>query len=506
MPTQAGLLRPNVTLLPTDRVEKFQIGKLRELQMGAQSISNANAVLQGQRQMLANEQAALDLQNDYIFAAQERAQGLENMRVQAQAQRSAMEIAQQANRRDELNNTIRISDTIATQYGAVMEADNPTQALRETNARLQQQGIPTNLLARNVGSAQMAYAASTEARARAQDELAFMRKNQLMEKQAELQSLAPTQLEKLLNARDRARADGDEDRAEALNQQVLKMNAQPAQASLFTPKTLQMPDGSVQSGVIHKQTGMPMVYDENTGRMKVAPKGTVPTTVSTQRRQEVLGPTREMLPGEFRTYQEMPAEEAKLQMKQDIQVVSELRSTARETAPRMAKIKSFRSALVKTQTGMFAKTKQGALKFAQALGLSTKEGRERIAAAETVESANIDMALDFISRTKGAISDKEFQAFMDAAPGMTRSKQGNKQLLNIMEATAKRAQTRATFYDQYRQRNQTLGGAEEAWGAYTNTNPILDNTGQLQKVDPSAWEKFLDYHNVANELKRRGRL
>ncbi len=64
-------------------------------------------------------------------------------------------------------------------------------------------------------------------------------------------------------------------------------------------------------------------------------------------------------------------------------------------------------------------------------------GEDSTSSMEAFNSKAMTMALAFVNDTKGAVSDKEFQAFKDAAPGLQRTKGGNRLLLEMAKEVAK---------------------------------------------------------------------
>jgi hypothetical protein len=64
-------------------------------------------------------------------------------------------------------------------------------------------------------------------------------------------------------------------------------------------------------------------------------------------------------------------------------------------------------------------------------------GADSTASMEAFQSKAMTMALDFVNDTKGAVSDKEFAAFLAAAPGLQRTKEGNRLLLEMAQEVAR---------------------------------------------------------------------
>ncbi|PHS03816.1 MAG: hypothetical protein COA78_17240 [Blastopirellula sp.] len=92
-----------------------------------------------------------------------------------------------------------------------------------------------------------------------------------------------------------------------------------------------------------------------------------------------------------------------------------------------------------------------------------------------VKSGGMKFVLDQVQDTKGAISNKEMDLFAAAAPGLSQTKEGNRVLLDIAEAVAKRQQQRTFEMENWRRQRGTLEGFEQTWGQYVETNPIVTN-------------------------------
>jgi hypothetical protein len=112
----------------------------------------------------------------------------------------------------------------------------------------------------------------------------------------------------------------------------------------------------------------------------------------------------------------------------------------------------------------------GALDAAEQFGIDTPgdPGSRAI-----MRSGGLDVALQQVQKTKGAISNAEMSLFMAASPGLQTTPQGNEALFNMIDAIADRQILRAQEMESWRQQNGTLDGFEAAWGDYINNNPII---------------------------------
>ena len=112
-------------------------------------------------------------------------------------------------------------------------------------------------------------------------------------------------------------------------------------------------------------------------------------------------------------------------------------------------------------------------KMGLTLGIDVADD-EKLSDAEAMDRFTTSFTLDFTEKTKGAISDKEMLMFQRAAPGLSRSVEGNKKLLRMMEIINARTQERARFFRRYREAHDgDPRGVEEAWDRYINDNPVL---------------------------------
>jgi hypothetical protein len=129
-------------------------------------------------------------------------------------------------------------------------------------------------------------------------------------------------------------------------------------------------------------------------------------------------------------------------------------------------------------------------------GLPFIPSREEAGKAEQVGSLATEVQLGFVSKTKGAISNREMDIFGSATPGMTMSDAGAKQVLDGMEAGAARASERAKFFEAWRAKNRSLDGAQEAWDQFIDANPVFEKDDKggftINRNNIGAWRGYLD--------------
>lgn len=90
-----------------------------------------------------------------------------------------------------------------------------------------------------------------------------------------------------------------------------------------------------------------------------------------------------------------------------------------------------------------------------------------------MESGGLDVALEKVSKTKGAISNAEMNLFMSASPGLQKTPEGNAAILDMIDAIADRQVMRATELERWVGQTGSTRGFEEAWNKYINENPLI---------------------------------
>lgn len=113
-----------------------------------------------------------------------------------------------------------------------------------------------------------------------------------------------------------------------------------------------------------------------------------------------------------------------------------------------------------------------------------------------MRSGGLDVALQKVQQTKGAISNAEMNMFMAASPGMQQTAEGNAALLDMAESIANRAIQRVQEMESWRQRNGTVQGFEAAWSEYINSNPIVTEDKVLGQTPTGAQggvQSYKDY-------------
>lgn len=136
----------------------------------------------------------------------------------------------------------------------------------------------------------------------------------------------------------------------------------------------------------------------------------------------------------------------------------------------------------------------GVLDTAEQLGLPSAGSA---AARAQMRSGGLDVALAQVQKTKGAVSNAEMSLFMQAAPGLQNSPQGNAALIDMIERVGDRQIQRATEMEKWRQQYGTLDGFENAWGQYIEQNPIITpealGLGSSPSAAPASQGGVVDY-------------
>lgn len=130
-------------------------------------------------------------------------------------------------------------------------------------------------------------------------------------------------------------------------------------------------------------------------------------------------------------------------------------------------------------------------------GLNVFTGKDLgAAAAETFEAESKQLLLDLNTKLKGATSDKDVVLLKTAGPELMKTKQGNKNLLNALEAQFARGQQYAEAAEMYYTQYGTLQGFDAKWRKYANAFPLVKKTGEgtldLNQDNLHNWQMVLD--------------
>lgn len=133
----------------------------------------------------------------------------------------------------------------------------------------------------------------------------------------------------------------------------------------------------------------------------------------------------------------------------------------------------------------------GAGLYSSLTGWATDSG----AAGQEVNSYATDMKLGLSQKLKGAISNAEQAMLERATPGLDMADAAAEPVLKAYDAAADRAVDRSKFMKAWFRKNGSDYGADEAWDAYVNENPILsegkDGNLVFNEKNTRGWENYI---------------
>lgn len=120
-------------------------------------------------------------------------------------------------------------------------------------------------------------------------------------------------------------------------------------------------------------------------------------------------------------------------------------------------------ALDSTYTGFGGEAVASINTVAALFGMNEQEA----ANAELFRSKSIDQVLAFVQKTKGAISNREMELFIAAAPGLGRTREGNKKLLSVAKSFAEFEKKKGDEFRRWRV-NEGRGKGLSDWQAHVS--------------------------------------
>lgn len=124
-------------------------------------------------------------------------------------------------------------------------------------------------------------------------------------------------------------------------------------------------------------------------------------------------------------------------------------------------------------TGAGAGTFDGMRRWAMALGLGGDRA-DKVASFDELRNLTMNLVLNRVAQTKGAISDREMAAFERSVPNLTQTREGIERTLAIMERSAQRAMEMDDFFAA-RMHHMPYYQVKEQWDAYINTNDAISD-------------------------------
>ncbi len=119
--------------------------------------------------------------------------------------------------------------------------------------------------------------------------------------------------------------------------------------------------------------------------------------------------------------------------------------------------------------------------------------------AQLLDIGSIKSALDFVNKTKGAVSDKEMQLFTNASLGTGRNPEVNQSIIRGLQAALIRNQQRAEFMTEWIKTGGTYADGLKTFKQFAEDNPIFEMDGTSVKflkdlpdvVDDRSWKSYL---------------
>lgn len=140
---------------------------------------------------------------------------------------------------------------------------------------------------------------------------------------------------------------------------------------------------------------------------------------------------------------------------EDYQTYSQAAKDARNKRYRIGRM---RDLIKRVSTGRTAGARQYLKSIAKDFGVDLEAWgiEDDVAAAEAIGSLSTQFALDYVGQTKGAITEREMDLFAAAAPGLSRTPEGNAILLDMMEEVADREVEVFKMANAYRRKHGQL--------------------------------------------------
>ena len=154
----------------------------------------------------------------------------------------------------------------------------------------------------------------------------------------------------------------------------------------------------------------------------------------------------------------------------------------------------FRSLMQDIETGAGTTARLRGAEWLSALGMNP-ESLIKMEPAQALEAISKRLALKLRREMPGQLSDQDVKFLIAAAPGLSKSREGNELLLNAMDAIAQRKMEKSSMAQEYADENETLKGFDKLWKDYINANPLFsERTGEVEMRstddDGNSWVKI----------------
>ena len=165
--------------------------------------------------------------------------------------------------------------------------------------------------------------------------------------------------------------------------------------------------------------------------------------------------------------------------------VAEIRAAAGSADKNLTQIRRARQLLERTNPGQLAGVTLGVKRFMKAVGMDPEALgiTDDTGAAEALQSLGVDFALQRVQETKGAVSNAEMDLFMQAAPGLARTREGNLLMLELGEKLATRAQSVSREVNKYINEGGSITGVDSVIQDYYDRNPLMTTDAVQNRVN-----------------------
>ena len=203
---------------------------------------------------------------------------------------------------------------------------------------------------------------------------------------------------------------------------------------------------------------------------------------------------------------------------QDAKYIGNLNEKANTAQEHMTRYEMVNALSKNVNSGAYGEQLLALAKFGKRLGINTdwitrtdENGnvglRDGIASAETMEVLQVQFTLDKTQKTKGAISDREFQTFSQTSPGLSMTPEGIQMLTTVNKALSERdiqvaelANQWEADYGRLRNKGQTEYGEmsfQQFLNKWKEDNPVVTDEflKEMQEMS-SQGSSFYDEKDV----------
>lgn len=168
--------------------------------------------------------------------------------------------------------------------------------------------------------------------------------------------------------------------------------------------------------------------------------------------------------------------------KQEAGFMGQMLDAGRSASQSMTRINRMEQLLNGINTGSGADWRLNAGKLAEKLGLPVDVsglGRQEAAAALAQE-----FAVEMLQKLKGSASDTEGERIIEGLPGLARTPEGNRLILDTMRQLSKRAIAEARRARAYEKKHGSISGFEDELAQWREKNPLFtdDLTRRIDKA------------------------